>query len=68
MTMQMAQDDDYYTLLGVRADGVSPVVDLVLAEGDSELRDRALAMLAEHASCDSVEVWLGAVLVERFSR
>jgi hypothetical protein len=58
----------YYTLLGVRADGVAPVVDLILAEGLESIRASARALLAEHASCDSVEVWRGAALVERVSR
>ena len=60
--------DDYYTLLCVRADGVAPIVDLFLADAKGSVRARALAMLDEHASCDSVEVWRGAVLVERFRR
>jgi hypothetical protein len=55
-------------LLGVRADGVAPVVDLILAEGLASIRVSARALLAEHASCDSVEVWRGAALVERVTR
>jgi hypothetical protein len=63
-----ASGEDYYTLLGVRADGVASVVDLLPAEGDTALSARAMKLLAEHASCDCVEAWRGAVLVERFSR
>lgn len=61
-------DDDYFTLLGVRTDGTASVVDLMLVVEQISLRDRADAMLAEHASCQSVEVWRGAVLVEKFQR
>lgn len=68
MTMQTVRDEDFYTLLCVRADGVAPVVDLAPAESGAALRDRVAALFAEHASCDSVEVWLGASLVDRFSR
>ncbi|HEY3695961.1 hypothetical protein [Phenylobacterium sp.] len=68
MTTETESAEDYYTLLAVRADGVAPVVDLLPAEGVPRLRDRAMAMLAEHASCESVEVWRGVFLVERFSR
>jgi hypothetical protein len=60
--------EDYFTLLCVRADGVAPVVDLLLADDGRSIRTRALALLKEHASCEAVEVWRGAVLVERFRR
>jgi hypothetical protein len=60
--------DGYFTLLCVRADGFAAVIDLVPAESDSGLRDRALALLAEHASCQSVEAWRDSELVRRFNR
>jgi hypothetical protein len=68
MTTECESGEDYYTLLGVRADGVASVVDLLLAEGTGPLRARAMKLLADHASCQTVEAWRGAVLVERFSR
>jgi hypothetical protein len=61
-------DDDYFTLLGVRPDGTASVVDLMLVGEPAELRLRVDAMLAEHASCQSVEVWRGALLIEKFER
>jgi hypothetical protein len=60
--------DDYYTLLGVRADGVAPVVDLIFADGRALLRGRAAAMLKEHASCELVEIWRGSVLITSVRR
>jgi len=68
MNLTMESVETYYTLLGVRADGVAPVVDLILAEGLEAIRASARALLAEHASCDSVEVWRGSVMVERVTR
>ena len=68
MTILDDPPEAYYTLLGVRADGVAPVVDLVLADGPEALRASARALLAEHASCDAVEVWRGAAMVERVTR
>ena len=64
----MSASDDYYTLLCVRADGFAAVVDLMPADSGSSLQDRALALLAEHASCQSVEAWRDTELVSRFSR
>jgi hypothetical protein len=61
-------DDDYFTLLGVRPDGTASIVDLMLVGEQATLRRRVEAMLAEHASCQSVEVWRGALLVETFER
>lgn len=68
MTAAHALGDETYTLLGVRADGVAPTVDLVTTDDLSKVLTRARAFLAEHASCDSVEVWKGPVLVERVLR
>jgi hypothetical protein len=68
MTIATDSAETYYTLLGVRADGVAPVVDLILAEGLDAIRASARALLAEHASCDTVEVWRGAAMLERVTR
>jgi hypothetical protein len=61
-------EDETYTLLCVRADGVAPVVDLVASAGLLQVRARAQALLREHASCDTVEVWCGGALVEQLGR
>lgn len=60
--------DDTYTLLGVRADGVASVVDLAPASDLAFVRQRALAMLAEHDSCCTVEVWFDGSMVEQHDR
>ena len=60
-------ETDVYTLLGVRRDGIASVVDLV-ADDAERARRRAEAMLKEHSSCESVEVWRGGGLVERVER
>jgi hypothetical protein len=63
-----AASDDYYTLLCVRADGFAAVVDLAPSDAGPSLQERAMALLAEHASCQSVEAWRDTELVLRFSR
>jgi len=60
-------ETDVFTLLGVRPDGIASVVDLV-ADGATHARRRAEALLAEHASCEAVEVWRGGGLVEKVVR
>jgi hypothetical protein len=60
--------EEYYTLLGVRADGVASVVDLVAASGLPRVRDRASALLREHRSCDTIEVWRDGSLLETLTR
>ena len=60
-------DSDVVTLLGVRRDGVASVVDLV-ADGAASVRQRAEALLKEHASCETVEVWRAGGLVEKILR
>lgn len=60
--------EQYYTLLGVRPDGVASVVDLVAAESPGSVRTQAEAMLREHLSCDRVEVWRDGTLLEQLSR
>jgi len=61
-------EEDYYTLLGVRPDGVASVVDLLLSEAVEAAQARARALLVEHASCRSVEVWRGGALVWSLER
>ena len=60
-------DAEVFTLLGVRLDGFASVVDLV-ADGLATARQRADALLAEHASCVSVELWRDGGLVEKVRR
>jgi len=60
--------EDVYTLLGVRRDGVASVVDLVATPELPTVRARAEALLREHASCETVEVWRGGALVEQLDR
>jgi hypothetical protein len=66
----LAQDisEDFYTLLGVRPDGVASVVDLVAAEDVLMARRRAEALLREHLSCEVVEVWRDGALVDQLAR
>jgi hypothetical protein len=60
--------DKVYTLVGLRADGVAPMVDIrPVGEADGGVSAGA-AFLAEHASCERVEVWLGAELLNTLSR
>jgi hypothetical protein len=60
--------DNVYTLVGLRADGIAPMVDIrPVGEADGGLRAGA-AFLAEHASCDRVEVWLNGELLTTLSR
>lgn len=59
--------ESYYTLLGIRADGVASVVDVVMA-ALPRARARARDLLSEHASCISVEVWREANMVDRLAR
>jgi hypothetical protein len=60
-------ETDVFTLLGVRRDGIASIVDLV-ADGAAAARHRAEALLAEHASCEAVEVWRDGGLVEKIRR
>ena len=66
--MSLDSREEYYTLLGVRADGVASVVDLVAAGELSFIRERATALLREHRSCDTVEVWRDGSLLEKLTR
>jgi hypothetical protein len=60
-------ENDVFTLLGVRRDGVASIVDLV-ADGVATARERAQALLQEHASCEAVELWREGGLVEKILR
>lgn len=68
MVIGVEMDEDSYTLLAVRADGAVPVVDLVVGASRSQALTRARAFLAEHASCERVEVWLGGRMVDEVGR
>lgn len=56
-----------YTLLGVRQDGVAPVIQMTPAEGPAEALSEARSFLAEHRSCCFVEVWKDGALVDTVS-
>jgi hypothetical protein len=43
------------------------VIDLV-PDGPGRARERAQALLREHASCEAVEVWRGGLMVEKVLR
>jgi hypothetical protein len=64
----LACEETFYTLLGVRPDGVASVVDLVAAEDLLMARRCAHALLREHQSCNLVEVWRDGALVEQLKR
>lgn len=66
--LSISVDEQFYTLLGVRPDGVASVVDLIAAPDLPFARDRARALLREHASCHVVELWQDGGLVEQLSR
>jgi hypothetical protein len=66
--MHVTTTEDYYTLLGVRADGVASVVDLIAAGDLTSVRTRAAAMLKEHRSCEAVEVWRDGDMLEQLAR
>jgi hypothetical protein len=60
--------ENVYTLVGLRADGVAPVVDIrPVGEADGGASAGA-AFLAEHASCNRVEVWLDGRLLTTLAR
>ena len=56
--------DKLYTLVGVRADGARPVVDVRLAADDEAAKVIARSFLQEHLSCTAVEIWRGSELVD----
>jgi hypothetical protein len=60
--------DETYTLLGVRADGVASIVDLVPASSLDQVRSRARALLNEHESCRTIEIWIEGSLLEQHGR
>lgn len=59
---------DYYTLLGVRADGAVPVVDMAPVASDELAEGRAAFLLREHASCSRIEIWKGGLLIGSLDR
>lgn len=61
-------EDEICTLLCVRPDGVSPIVDLTPWTDLPILRTRAQKLLREHGSAYAVELWRGSVLIERVVR
>lgn len=67
-TLARNETETFYTLLGVRPDGVASVVDLVAAEDMVMARRQARALLREHLSCNVVEVWRDGALVEQLER
>jgi hypothetical protein len=60
--------EQFYTLLGVRPDGVASVVDLIVAQDVGGARSQALALLDEHQSCTLVEVWSEGAIVDQLTR
>ncbi|MFN3585448.1 hypothetical protein [Phenylobacterium sp.] len=66
--LTLPAEEDYCTLLGVRADGVAPIVDLAPWTELSQLRRLAERLLADHASCEAVEVWRAGTLLDRIER
>jgi hypothetical protein len=60
--------EDFFTLLGVRGDGVASVVDLVAVDESAHIRLRVNQLLRQHASCDVVEVWRDGALLEQHPR
>ena len=58
----------FYTLLGVRSDGVASIIDLVAARHQEVFRRHAQALLREHLSCTVVEVWRDGALVDQLMR
>ena len=64
----MEPSEVIYTLLGVRADGVASVVDMIPAESLVSVRRCAEALLHEHQSCNLVEVWRDGTLVDQLPR
>lgn len=57
----------FYTLLGVRPDGVAPVIQMTPAATRARAVEEARSFLAEHRSCAWVEVWKDGALVELVS-
>jgi hypothetical protein len=66
--LALEDSETFYTLLGVRPDGVASIVDLVAAEDLLMARRRAQALLREHLSCNLVEVWRDGALVDQLTR
>ncbi len=57
-----------YTLVGFRTDGVSLAVDVVPGVSRDHALALARAFLAEHGSCDLVEVYSGGEQIDAVRR
>ncbi len=66
--MTTEASEEFYTLLGVRPDGVASVVDLVAGAELKLLHHKAEALLEEHRSCERVEIWRDGILIDQFER
>lgn len=67
-SLTLPADDEFCTLVCVRADGVAPFVDLAPWTELSQLHRLAERLLDEHASCEAVEVWRAGTLLSRIRR
>jgi hypothetical protein len=67
-TLTRDSSESAFTLLGVRADGVASVVDLVPDDDLLMARLRAHELLREHLSCNLIEVWRDGALVDQLAR
>jgi hypothetical protein len=57
-----------FTFLCVRADGAIPAMELSLWPDEAAATARADQLLAEHASCQAVEIWNYEALYTRVAR
>jgi hypothetical protein len=64
----LQSQEDFYTLLCVRPDGIASVVDVYPAREFAHVSRRAAALLAEHRSCERVEIWRDGALIEELAR
>ncbi|MDB5445189.1 MAG: hypothetical protein JWQ97_506 [Phenylobacterium sp.] len=66
--MAMTTEDELYTLMGVREDGIAPVIGVVPARDRAVALAEAQSFLAEHRSCATVEVWKDNQLLAKVAR
>ena len=64
----MMIEDELYTLMGVREDGIAPVIGVVPARDNAVALAEAQSFLAEHRSCATVEVWKDNQLLAKLAR
>lgn len=62
---QDAASAPVYTFLGVRGDGRVPAVEVRACSDDGEALRQAAGWLADHSSCQTVEVWRDGELIGR---